>query len=132
MNAERWLLLIHQVPPKPDYLRVKIGRLVRKIDLQSVPTIVRELKSGIRTRRLRALSIVTAMSAEDDVEAELIDRLSDADHVVRAATARTMGGCTTWTAREALRESLTDSSLVVQEAAEASLARMSAATAVLT
>src|SRR2546428_14176535 len=25
-SGVRWLLLIHQIPPKPDYLRVKIGR----------------------------------------------------------------------------------------------------------
>ena len=27
----RWLLLIHQIPPKPDYLRVKIGRRLQRI-----------------------------------------------------------------------------------------------------
>ncbi|HEY5060693.1 MAG TPA: chromate resistance protein ChrB domain-containing protein [Gemmatimonadaceae bacterium] len=29
--AARWLLLIHQIPPKPDYLRVKIGRRLQKV-----------------------------------------------------------------------------------------------------
>lgn len=29
--ATRWLLLIHQIPPKPDYLRVKIGRRLLRI-----------------------------------------------------------------------------------------------------
>ncbi|MEP6621485.1 MAG: chromate resistance protein ChrB domain-containing protein [bacterium] len=29
--ATRWLLLIHQIPPKPDYLRVKIGRRLQRI-----------------------------------------------------------------------------------------------------
>ena len=27
----RWLFLIHQIPPKPDYLRVKIGRRLQRI-----------------------------------------------------------------------------------------------------
>ena len=27
----RWLLLIHQLPPKPDYLRVKVRRRLQKI-----------------------------------------------------------------------------------------------------
>jgi len=27
----RWLLLIHQIPPKPDYLRVKIGRRLQRV-----------------------------------------------------------------------------------------------------
>src|SRR5512132_4405125 len=26
-----WLLLIHQIPPKPDYLRVKIGRRLQRV-----------------------------------------------------------------------------------------------------
>ncbi len=29
--APRWLLLIHQVPPKPDYLRVKVRRRLQQI-----------------------------------------------------------------------------------------------------
>jgi hypothetical protein len=30
-DAARWLLLIHQIPPRPDYLRVKIGRRLQRI-----------------------------------------------------------------------------------------------------
>jgi hypothetical protein len=30
-QAARWLLLIHQLPPKPDYLRVKIRRRLRRL-----------------------------------------------------------------------------------------------------
>jgi hypothetical protein len=30
-TATSWLLLIHQIPPKPDYLRVKIGRRLQRI-----------------------------------------------------------------------------------------------------
>ena len=30
-RAPQWLLLIHQIPPKPDYLRVKIGRRLQRI-----------------------------------------------------------------------------------------------------
>lgn len=29
--SERWLLLVHQIPAKPDYLRVKVGRRLAKI-----------------------------------------------------------------------------------------------------
>src|SRR3954463_7053332 len=29
-SSMRWLLLIHQIPPKPDYLRVKIGRRLQR------------------------------------------------------------------------------------------------------
>lgn len=30
-GAAPWLLLIHQIPPKPDYLRVKIGRRLQRL-----------------------------------------------------------------------------------------------------
>lgn len=30
-SGDRWLLLIHQIPPKPDYLRVKIGRRLQRV-----------------------------------------------------------------------------------------------------
>ena len=30
-SDSRWLLLIHQIPPKPDYLRVKISRRLQRI-----------------------------------------------------------------------------------------------------
>lgn len=31
MGEARWLLLIHQIPPKPDYFRVKVRRRLQKI-----------------------------------------------------------------------------------------------------
>jgi hypothetical protein len=30
-GAKRWLLLIHQLPPKPDYVRVKVRRRLQKL-----------------------------------------------------------------------------------------------------
>src|SRR5262245_2416877 len=44
-NADRdrpleWLLLIHQVPPKPDYLRVKVGRRLQRIGAVAVKNSV--------------------------------------------------------------------------------------------
>jgi hypothetical protein len=36
----RWLLLIHQIPPKPDYLRVKIGRRLQRIGAVAVKNSV--------------------------------------------------------------------------------------------
>src|ERR671924_1021351 len=31
VDREPWLLLIHQIPPKPDYFRVKIGRRLARV-----------------------------------------------------------------------------------------------------
>src|SRR5215217_5313995 len=40
-NASRsWLVLIHQIPPKPDYLRVKIGRRLQRIGAIAVKNSV--------------------------------------------------------------------------------------------
>jgi hypothetical protein len=36
----RWLLLVHQIPPKPDYLRVKIGRRLQRIGAAAVKNSV--------------------------------------------------------------------------------------------
>lgn len=34
--APRWLLLIHQIPPKPDYFRVKVGRRLSRLGAVAV------------------------------------------------------------------------------------------------
>ena len=39
-NATPWLLLIHQIPPKPDYLRVKIGRRLQRIGAVAIKNSV--------------------------------------------------------------------------------------------
>jgi hypothetical protein len=39
-NGQEWLLLIHQVPPKPDYLRVKIRRRLLEIGAVAVKSTV--------------------------------------------------------------------------------------------
>lgn len=36
----RWLLLIHQIPPKPDYLRVKIWRRIQRVGAVAVKNSV--------------------------------------------------------------------------------------------
>jgi hypothetical protein len=41
-----WLLLIHQIPPKPDYLRVKIGRRLQRVGAAAVKNSVYALPDG--------------------------------------------------------------------------------------
>jgi hypothetical protein len=41
-----WLLLIHQIPPKPDYLRVKIGRRLQRVGAVPVKNSVYVLPAG--------------------------------------------------------------------------------------
>jgi hypothetical protein len=42
----RWLLLIHQIPPKPDYLRVKIGRRLQRVGAVAIKNSVYALPAG--------------------------------------------------------------------------------------
>ncbi len=44
--ADRWLLLIHQIPPKPDYLRVKIGRRLQRVGAVPIKNSVYVLPDG--------------------------------------------------------------------------------------
>lgn len=42
----RWLLLIHQIPPKPDYLRVKIGRRLQRVGAVAIKNSVYALPAS--------------------------------------------------------------------------------------
>ncbi len=41
-----WLLLIHQIPPKPDYLRVKIGRRLARVGAVAIKNSVYALPAS--------------------------------------------------------------------------------------
>ena len=45
-NARRWLLFIHRLPPKPDYLRVKVARRLRKLGAVAIKKTVYALPAG--------------------------------------------------------------------------------------
>jgi hypothetical protein len=45
-SAAGWVLLIHQIPPKPDYLRVKIGRRLQRVGAIAVKNSVYVLPDG--------------------------------------------------------------------------------------
>src|SRR3954463_9766128 len=44
--GRRWLLFIHQLPPKPDYLRVKTRRRLRRIGAVAIKQTVYALASS--------------------------------------------------------------------------------------
>src|SRR5215208_3785269 len=39
-GAQPWLLLIHQIPPKPDYFRVRVGRRLQRIGAVAIKSSV--------------------------------------------------------------------------------------------
>lgn len=48
-DEARWLLLIHQIPPKPDYFRVKVGRRLQRLGAVAVKRSVYVLPFGEST-----------------------------------------------------------------------------------
>jgi hypothetical protein len=49
-DEDRWLLLIHQIPPKPDYLRVKIWRRLQRVGAVPVKNSVYVLPQNERSQ----------------------------------------------------------------------------------
>ena len=50
-NNGRWLLLIHQIPPKPNYLRVKIWRRLQRLGAVAIKNSVYALPKNDQTRK---------------------------------------------------------------------------------
>src|SRR2546423_4659105 len=90
--AHSWLLLIHQLPAKPAYLRVKIWRRLQGIGAIAVKNAVHVLPMSEEAQEdfEWLLREIEEGGGEAFIcEARLIDGLSDPDtHVVRAGTRR--------------------------------------------
>jgi len=104
--------------------RATTGRLVKKIDPQTIPTLAREMESQSRTRRIRALAVAAAIGAVMELERTILERLEDEDHLVRVEAVRALAQCNTQTTVEALEQMTEDKSIAVQEAVERSLAQL--------
>jgi hypothetical protein len=76
----RWMLLIHQIPPRPPYLRVKIGRHLQRIGAVAIKNSVYALPRNEETQEdfqwvLR--EVVKGGGDASIVEARFTDGLSD-------------------------------------------------------
>ena len=102
----RWLLLIHQIPPKPNYLRVKIGRRLQRLGAVPIKNSVYALPASEQAREdlnwvLREIvqgagdgSIVEARFVEglsDEAVRELFRAARDADYAGVVEEARLLG-----------------------------------------
>ena len=89
-----WLLLIHQIPPKPDYLRVKIGRRLQRVGAVAVKNSVYVLPDDEQSVRGLSVDPPEIMDGGGDASicrAEFVDGLTDRSapaHVPRARNAR--------------------------------------------
>ena len=105
-----------------DDARRTTGALVRKVDRETVPSILAEMEQKSRKRRLRAIEISEIMAVVPEVVEGLLLLLEDEDHMVRAASADSLQFCPTAEVQEALRLAASDQSSSVQNAAKSSLA----------
>src|SRR5512132_1611959 len=76
----RWLLLIHQIPPKPDYFRVKIWRRLQRLGAVAIKNSVYALPKNDQTQEdfqwvLR--EIVEGGGEASLCEARFVEGLSD-------------------------------------------------------
>jgi HEAT repeat protein len=97
------------------------GTLVKKVDPQTLPRLREEMKSPLRSRRLRAVAVARSLALAGETEFELSEMLQDEDHLVRAEAAALLASCRSPASAAALRRSLADHSAAVREAARKSL-----------
>jgi hypothetical protein len=79
-NEGRWLLLIHQLPPKPDYFRVKIWRRLQRLGAVAIKNSVYVLPKNDQTQEdfQWVLREILEGSGEASIcEASFVDGLSD-------------------------------------------------------
>ena len=105
-NETRWLLLIHQIPPKPDYLRVKIWRRLQRVgavaiknsvyvmprsdqSLEDFQWTVREITGGGGDAWICEAAFVEGIS-NDQVEA-LFRAARDAEYAAISEDAKELG-----------------------------------------
>jgi hypothetical protein len=81
-EPSRWLLLIHQIPPKPEYLRVKIWRRMQRIGAVAVKNSVYVLpknEEALEDFQWVLREIVEGGGEGSICEAGFVEGLSDAD-----------------------------------------------------
>jgi hypothetical protein len=89
-----WLLLIHQLPPKPEYLRAKIGRRLQRIGALTIKNTVYLLPHTEQTLEdfeWTAREIRAGGGEANIFEARFVDGLADGDVQKRFNDARDAG-----------------------------------------
>jgi hypothetical protein len=79
-NEGRWLLLIHQIPPKPDYFRVKIWRRLQRLGAVAIKNSVYVLPKNEQTQEDFQWVLREVVESGGDAslcEARFVDGLSD-------------------------------------------------------
>jgi hypothetical protein len=110
--ARRWLLLIHQLPPKPDYVRVKVRRRLQRLGaaaLKSSVYALPETEDNLEDFQWLAneivadggdATIVSATLLSGATDEELEARLRDDGTAAPAATQDRIARGSTWVTRQ--------------------------------
>lgn len=108
-----------------DYLdedsRERTGQLVRRVDEESARLLREELFATSRTRRRRGLEMALHMGLVAQLQDVIAALTRDEDQYIRLEAVRLLGDCPTDISPQVLREALSDSRVLVQEAAERGL-----------
>ena len=116
----RWLLLIHQIPPKPDYFRVKVRRRLRRIGARALKNSVYVLPwtdDALEDFQWLAREIVAEGGNAVICDAAFLDGITDRQVEALFAAAATAGpprplrrtggrpprGRTTWVTRQGVK-----------------------------
>ncbi len=89
--GRRWLLLIHQLPSKPDYFRVKIWRRLQRVGAVAIKSSVYAMprsEQAVEHFQWMVREIVAAGGEASVCEATFVDGLSDAQVEAFFRTAR--------------------------------------------
>lgn len=81
-SKARWLLLIHQIPPSPAYLRVKVGRRLARVGavpLKNSVYILPHSDSSFEDFQWLRRELVESGGEATVVEAQIVEGLSDLD-----------------------------------------------------
>jgi hypothetical protein len=76
----RWLMLIHQIPPKPNYLRVRVGRRLARIGavaLKNTVYVLPRSDSAQEDFQWVLREVVAAGGEATLLDAHLVDGLAD-------------------------------------------------------
>jgi len=78
--TSRWVLLIHQIPPKPDYFRVKVGRRLQRLGAAAIKNSVYVLPrtdETVEDLQWQSREIVASGGEASVCEANFVDGLTD-------------------------------------------------------
>lgn len=101
-----------------------VGRLIQKIDVQTITKLRHELVTAIRRKRIRAARAALALGLHEQVADALVLMTQDTDALVRRTAAEVLGEVSAAASARPLTALLEDPSPRVREAARHSLRRI--------